>query len=546
MNICSPRRRRSGADVVYINVGREDGGRTWCLRCSWLILAVAVLSVATMLLVARDTAGANLHAMVTGIIVKLGLHKPGPQVYAGAVPTTGQPLFHSPCQSNLRGYGLKGDPEEEDTSLWQVINEGFNNVRSGKHLFARVIGMKVKCLVIPGRREGNWIKLLHEPGYMLISESGQSLLREMKVRHKKISQGTCADVGQYPITDPTACEAAALALGLQGTQVNFSTAPARPEGCYLVGGTLWMSANPANKGKGAVGEFEPLCSTEAQPSATDLCQSAQQRTTTTARPPNLAETAADGAAPTLFCFSVVRTAGNEPRLLTAQFENTASIFRCDEYAVLTVGGKLNLGQGWQTTEIPAPSRELDKATAAGSQKLTPTFLQAWSVMLRDERLWQQDWIVKVEPDAVFFPGRFRQYLRQSSPSSTNGSKFVLTCDRGSGPLALLRSVEAFSVKAVKAYSSGEEQCRRELPWEGWTEDTFLQNCLQMLGVGAIHAGSIVGDTDCSPEPHRCSDLSKVAFHDFQQASEYMECWEEATEAEMSAKVHLDVVTASAQ
>jgi len=421
---------------------------------------------------------------------------------------------------------------------WQVTHSGFSNVRSGKHLFNRVIGMKASCLMFIARREGNWIRLLHEPGFMLISLRGQPLLQESNVRYSKITDGKCSDLGLHPVVNKTACEAAALALGLPDTSVNMVKEPKRPEGCYIVGGGLFLSVNPANEGRGATFGHEPICSSQA-PGVLDPCLRAEEKREAAARLKDdesgeEEEEEMMGDIPSLFCFSIVRKNGYEEKLLMAQFENTASIFLCDGYKVLTAGGKMVLGQGWNTTEIDAPSRGLGKAAGDESMEFenTNTMMQAWSVILRYKKLWDHDWIVKVEPDAVFFPGRFRQYLRRNSTARHSDKVSFLNCEQLQGPPARASSIQVFSQRAMKAYSGGKARCRRALAWKDWEEDVFIERCLQFLGINSLFARDMVGGAQCWSRS-QCSDLSKVAFHNFKSASSYMKCWEDATEAELA-------------
>merc|ERR550532_120816 len=113
--------------------------------------------------------------------------------------------------------------------------------------------MKAKCVMVSGRQEGSWLKLAHEPGYMLIAGNGHALLRKAEVDYHMISSGTCSQNGFHVINDLNSCEGAATALGFQDVKANVLLEPGFPEGCYVLGGALWLSMSPANTGRGAEG-----------------------------------------------------------------------------------------------------------------------------------------------------------------------------------------------------------------------------------------------------------------------------------------------------
>merc|ERR1719166_870958 len=46
---------------------------------------------------------------------------------------------------------------------------------------------------------------------------------------------------------------------------------------------------------------------------------------------------------------------------------------------------------------------------------TRIFMNAWDYLDRDGRFRNYDWVVKVDPDAVFFPSRLREHLDAKAP-----------------------------------------------------------------------------------------------------------------------------------
>jgi len=66
------------------------------------------------------------------------------------------------------------------------------------------------------------------------------------------SEGSCSDIGGFPINDVNLCQRAAAVLGFPDRIVSVTTAVNRPEGCYVFNGfCVLMAGNPQSKDKGA-------------------------------------------------------------------------------------------------------------------------------------------------------------------------------------------------------------------------------------------------------------------------------------------------------
>merc|ERR1712217_903390 len=96
------------------------------------------------------------------------------------------------------------------------------------------------------------------------TDGREQICKPASKEYEKISTGSCADRGLYAINEPELCEFAAIELGLADTSVAYISSTDKPEGCYfkplLLGNALFLSTNPTNTGKGAVGGREPICS----------------------------------------------------------------------------------------------------------------------------------------------------------------------------------------------------------------------------------------------------------------------------------------------
>jgi len=240
--------------------------------------------------------------------------------------------------------------------------------------------------------------------------------------------------------------------------------------------------------------------------------------------------------PSFFCWSVVRTTGYEVELIKAQHANRVGIFDCDEYAVYSNGGTLQIGN-IETIQLPAPTVNKGNfnvpGTTTNSWLNTLIFMEAWALIVADNTWWNHEWTVKTDPDAVFFPHRLRELLLIGTPQPGETPRYVGNCDRkwhdGPARLKLFGSMEIFSRDAVGTYKAFSSKCRRELQWKGWGEDYFMSSCMNMMGAKVINGTSFLSDKRCFWAP--CNDPTKVVFHDFKDVKSYFDCWGQSRHAE---------------
>uniref|UniRef100_A0A7S2LTT4 Uncharacterized protein n=1 Tax=Zooxanthella nutricula TaxID=1333877 RepID=A0A7S2LTT4_9DINO len=240
--------------------------------------------------------------------------------------------------------------------------------------------------------------------------------------------------------------------------------------------------------------------------------------------------------PSFFCWSVVRVTGYEVSLIQAQHRNRVGIFDCDEYAVYSNGGKIQIGH-LHTIEIPAPMTNKGNfnvpGTTTNSWLNTLIFMEAWVLITEDDVWWNHEWTVKTDPDAVFFPHRLRELLLIATPGPDERPRYVANCDRTwngeAKTLKLFGSLEIFSRSAVGAYKAFAKRCKTELQWRGWGEDYFIQSCMRILGVEILNGTSFLSDKRCHYAP--CSDFTKVAYHDYKNIQSYFDCWGQSRQHE---------------
>jgi len=434
-------------------------------------------------------------------------------------------------------------------ATWQVVHHGFLMVRSANSTGSKVIGMKARCIMVVGERDGDWVRLAREPGFMLISkDDGTSMMAESPVGYSRLREGTCADRGLHVISDSASCKAAALAMGFPDATAQMIQDPDKPEGCYMLGDSLWLSINEANNGQGAKGGREPLCSTQPEP-ILEPCRSfrtvqeVERTKNTTPATPERKPDVAMQAKHKLFCFSLIEPESYEIELLTVQMENSASIFRCDSSTVLSVGTELSVGSMWRTVAIPRPSDSALQAVAPSNALLatqayvqtleaTLMYQEAWALLMKKGTLWEYDWTVKVASDAVFLPDRLLKRLEGVTVGPITGQQlhFVQDCrseERKRG------SIDVFSNAAMRIFQQGETRCKRELTWHAWSHSYFMTRCFRLLGIlgpGSQVSDNIFGAGPCHPSS--CDDPSRVSFYGFRDADQYVKCMESANEEDL--------------
>lgn len=214
------------------------------------------------------------------------------------------------------------------------------------------------------------------------------------------------------------------------------------------------------------------------------------------------------------------------------------IFACDDYFVVSEDN-VTLGRDRTGKEIVT---WVNKAAAVGMGNInagqktaswlnTGTFIKAFNMILNDhaERVFRYDWLVKLDPDAVFFPERLRWHLKDHTPSRS----YLLNCHQR-GKNLLFGALEAFSKQALEAYKDNEWKCK-QLGWSGWGEDMFFQRCMDSLGVGAVTDFAVVGDAYCCDAgwcPNGpCTDKWRAAFHPYKDKWSWLKCHSESLDSE---------------
>lgn len=126
---------------------------------------------------------------------------------------------------------------------------------------------------------------------------------------------------------------------------------------------------------------------------------------------------------TAYCFSFMLPDGNEPWLLKNQLHRNASIFGCDAFHVFSTE-VIDLGKNVSTHVIlPGPNGETNARVNFNtwtwpSDALalnTQVFIRVWRTVFQLGVYKDYDWVVKVDPDCVFFPDRLRDLMAIRNP-----------------------------------------------------------------------------------------------------------------------------------
>lgn len=234
--------------------------------------------------------------------------------------------------------------------------------------------------------------------------------------------------------------------------------------------------------------------------------------------------------PSLFCFALMQSHGPELDLMKSQFNKRAGIFGCNDQAVFCDGGNITLGP-WDNgvfTTLPVPKVAMKKGNVAIPGQMTNSWLNVelfnnvFNAMLQDGRFWMYDWVVKVDPDAVFFPDRLRKHVEPLTPRNGPGELYIRNC--GVNPyIHLMGAIEVFSTPAMQKYFDEKWKCESKLQWGGWGEDYYMEHCMALLKVNFVNDFKLLGQSGC--EFANCENSWRAAFHPFKTVDAWWECWE---------------------
>jgi len=239
----------------------------------------------------------------------------------------------------------------------------------------------------------------------------------------------------------------------------------------------------------------------------------------------------------LFCFTVMRSWGQELALVRKQQEMGAGIFACEESLVLS-DSEMELA-GSQRSVVISHSLLSHKK---GMFKNSDLFLDVWHRIKVDGRYKSADWTIKVDPDTVFIPDRLRARLG-GKVHSRNYPTFFANCaakvdvQATEHPHFMYGPLEIFSHAAMETFFNGTDMCKEKVALgKSMWEERYMTHCLELLGakINPHLSLKLLSDPHCD-NTHIAPDCSgkAAAFHNFSSVEAYMECWTTARSTEVS-------------
>jgi len=243
--------------------------------------------------------------------------------------------------------------------------------------------------------------------------------------------------------------------------------------------------------------------------------------------------------PSLFCFCVTVTWGEEIELVRAQYKANASIFSCDAWQVFS-SDPVELRPGLATTAIPgAPAVWKERPGSAFKQSLNANvFLRAWRSLQEDGRYQNHDWVVKLDADTVFLPDRLKHELGRKEWAWTmrwQAAVYVKNCWKFKsmqGPL------EIISRAAVDRLGASVGECEAGMDYNSMGEDQFMDKCLHKLGVQSINDFEVLSDAYCSDDSSvtcNCPGSGSqrvLAIHPCKTVQTYFDCLDDTSKMQI--------------
>jgi hypothetical protein len=254
----------------------------------------------------------------------------------------------------------------------------------------------------------------------------------------------------------------------------------------------------------------------------------------------------------LFCFGFyTENTGStkksyELSLFRKQLSLGMSLFGCPKWAVYSdVETWLSLGPPTVLKTIKVDDVDGDfhlfKRKKSGSWVNAMLFYQAWMNLRNNKMTVDSDWVVKVDADAVFLPGRLLNTV--NGFKVPEGGVYIENCHKVKW--GFFGNLEVVSQDGFSRFLANLETCKSSLDWKGedpnwkagpWGEDLFMQKCLDKIGVPKQSNFIISQDGACKADRPKelqkiknlkwkpnCYDKNAVSYHPFKHPDEYFEC-----------------------
>jgi len=282
----------------------------------------------------------------------------------------------------------------------------------------------------------------------------------------------------------------------------------------------------------------------------------------------------DSPGSSLFCFSAVfKNKGMSDLddwaldLLRTTLKKGTGIFSCDIWRVYSdVTEDLAKG-GPQTVQVYPPTgesfatdqrRKCNGGWGCNHYHDTPFYRQVWNRIAAEASIdvadsyYSKSWLIKADPDVVFFPWRLKGKLAQQKVPK-NGV-YIEHCKKVE--YGFFGSLEVLSKTAATILFQNVENCyKHEVDWKGergdplakiygwYDEDLFAQICMDFHGVRKVWDFDLVADSTCQdsrpwdrksdlkwvPDAYTCGVRhAVVAYKALKLPSDYFACLDSAS------------------
>jgi len=228
-------------------------------------------------------------------------------------------------------------------------------------------------------------------------------------------------------------------------------------------------------------------------------------------------------------------------LLKKQYDMGISLFACADWAVYSdVEKSFDDTLKTEVVQDVKGDFHLMKRKETNSWVNTGMFVQVWNAVHAAKKYQTHNWVIKVDADAVFFPYKLANVLRQVSVPAEGiyieNCKYV---DWG-----YFGNLEVFSKQAFQTLVENLETCYTEIDWKtgikggkyGATgEDLFAQQCMDLKKVSKIENFALSMDGACEadrPADQKknkkyvpdCDGVSTPSIHPFKKVEPYVKCY----------------------
>jgi len=160
----------------------------------------------------------------------------------------------------------------------------------------------------------------------------------------------------------------------------------------------------------------------------------------------------------------------------------------------------------------------------GSEHNIQSFIHAWQQVKEDGRWKNNDWAIKVDADAVFFPDHLRKKILWNYKTPQGAAVYLRNTYY---KFQFLGALEVLTKEALEIYFERGWECEKHLGQQGG-EDYWLLQCLEGIGVNYQTDTNLLHDKYA--KNWDCGDPNGVAHHFFKKIDDWDVCWNVCNDA----------------